>query len=314
LALCSKKRSTKKERCFELNKYLKKLLPFYQKMGVNLIPNHYEEPIPDLAQLKNFNWEKESELLGIRLQAKKQSDFFNQLSKYFPEFKKLPQNKTTTLDVEEYHHSNPSFRGVDAGVYYSLIRRLKPRRIIEIGAGFSTFLAAQAVVQNKKEKHPCDLTAVEPYPSQTLRQGIPGLKRLVEMDLQKVPLREFERLGKNDILFIDSSHVLKMGSDVQYEFLEILPRLKKGVFIHFHDIFMPREYPRKLTTRDFKFYNEQYLLQAFLAFNPDFEVVWAGQYMYRKHYPLIEKYFGGFFRDGDPEGYWRSVSFWIRRK
>jgi predicted O-methyltransferase YrrM len=299
-----------------LNKYLKKLLPLYQKMGVNLIPNHYEEPIPDLSELEKFDWDKESGLGGVDLRLQQQIALLKQMSKkHLAEFNELPWDKTKPGDDEEYFHRNPSFRGSDAGIYYSLIRRLKPKRVIEIGAGFSTLLSAQAVSRNQKEKRSCELTAVEPYPSKTLRQGVPGIKRLLETELQKVPLKEFEKLGKNDILFIDSSHILKMGSDVQYEFLEILPRLKKGVLVHFHDIFIPREYPKKLTTKDLKFYNEQYLLQAFLSFNKSFEVVWAGQYMYRKKWPLIKRCFGKHFEDlNDDERCWRSVSFWMRRK
>lgn len=299
-----------------MNKYLKKLLPLYQKMGVNLISNHYEEPIPDLAALEKSDWDKESRLGGLDLRVKQQTALLKRIPpKYLAEFNELPWDKTKPGDDEEYFHRNPSFRGSDAGLYYSLIRQLKPKRIIEIGAGFSTLLAAQAVLQNQKEKRLCELTAVEPYPSKTLREGVPGIKRLMEKELQKVPLGEFEKLGKNDILFIDSSHILKMGSDVQYEFLEILPRLKKGVLVHFHDIFIPREYPRKLTTKDLKFYNEQYLLQAFLSFNKIFEVIWAGQYMYRKHWDLLKKPFGKHFEGlNDDERCWRSVSFWMRRK
>lgn len=297
-----------------MNKYLKKLLPFYQKLGFNLTPNHYEEPIPSLAELERFDWEKESSLPGIDLRVTRQKKLYQIIAKhYLNEFKELPWEKADPSG-EAYFHLNPAFRAVDAGFYFGLIRHLKPQRIIEIGAGFSTFLAAQAVLRNQSEGKPCELTAIEPFPSQTLRSGIPGLKHLLESNLQNVPLAQFERLGRNDILFIDSSHVLKMNSDVQLEMLEILPRLQKGVYVHFHDIFIPRDYPRKLVTQDFKFYNEQYLLQAFLSFNPSFEVIWAGQYMYRKNYSLIEKDFSEFFKDGDPEKYWRSVSFWIRRK
>ncbi len=298
-----------------MNKYLKKLLPLYQRMGVNLIPNRYEEPIPDLKGLRHFNWKKESTLPGIDLRPAGQVKLLGQISKYFEEFKTLPVEKTKPKEVEEYHHSNPAFRGADAGVYYGLIRHLKPRRIIEIGAGFSTLLAAQAVVRNTKEGKKCQLTAIEPYPSITLREGIPGLSRLIEGNLQKVSMKEFEALGKNDILFIDSSHVLRIDSDVSYEFLEILPRLKKGVLIHVHDIFFPLDYPKKLIMKDFKFYNEQYLLQAFLTFNRRFEVLWAGYYMYLKHQALIQKHFGEYFKDKkDPELTWKSVSFWMRRK
>jgi len=299
-----------------LNKYLKKLLPLYQKMGVSLIPNRYEEPVPDLRELESFGWDKESSLRGIELKLEKQAALLNRIApKYLEEFKSLPQEKTQPPEVEEYHHTNPSFRGADAGFYYCLIRHLKPRRIIEIGAGFSTLLAAQAVVKNATEKKPCHLTAIEPYPSRTLREGVPGLAKLLETNVQKVSMSEFESLQSGDILFVDSSHILRTGSDVQMEFLEILPRLQKGVCAHFHDIFLPMDYPRKLVMEDFKFYNEQYLLQAFLSFNREFEVVWAGQAMLLKKAALIEKYFGEFFQGKDAaERYWRSVSFWIRRK
>ena len=299
-----------------MNKYLKKLLPLYQKMGVSLIPNRYEEPVPDLRELESFGWDKESSLRGIELKLEKQAALLNRIApKYLEEFKSLPQEKTQPPEVEEYHHTNPSFRGADAGFYYCLIRHLKPRRIIEIGAGFSTLLAAQAVVKNATEKKPCHLTAIEPYPSRTLREGVPGLAKLLETNVQKVSMSEFESLQSGDILFVDSSHILRTGSDVQMEFLEILPRLQKGVCAHFHDIFLPMDYPRKLVMEDFKFYNEQYLLQAFLSFNREFEVIWAGQAMLLKKAALIEKYFGEFFQGKDAaERYWRSVSFWIRRK
>jgi len=299
-----------------MNKYLKKLLPLYQKMGVSLIPNRYEEPVPDLRELENFSWDKEGSLGGIELKLEKQAALLNRITpKYLDEFRSLPQEKTQPPEVEEYHHTNPSFRGADAGFYYCLIRHLKPRRIIEIGAGFSTLLAAHAVVKNAKEKKPCRLTAIEPYPSRTLREGVPGIARLLETNVQKVPLSEFGSLESGDILFVDSSHILRTGSDVQMEFLEILPRLKKGVYAHFHDIFLPMDYPRKLVMEDFKFYNEQYLLQAFLSFNREFEVIWAGQAMLLKKAELIEKHFGEFFGGKDAsERYWRSVSFWIRRK
>jgi predicted O-methyltransferase YrrM len=284
-------------------------------MGMNIIPNRYEEPVPDLEELKKFKWDQEISLTGINLRPADQIKTLNKVSKYLKEFKKLPAEKVLPKEVEEYFHNNPAFRATDAGIYYGLIRHFKPRRIIEIGAGFSTLLAAQAVLANEKEGKKCDLTAIEPYPSVTLRQGVRGLKRLIEDNLQTVPLKEFQSLEKNDILFIDSSHILRIGSDVQYEFLEILPRLKKGVLIHVHDIYFPLDYPEKLIMKDFKFYNEQYLLQAFLAFNQEFEIFWVSQYMYRRHFDLIRKHFSDFFPGGKNLGNAeKNVSFWMRRK
>jgi predicted O-methyltransferase YrrM len=284
-------------------------------MGVNIIPNRYEEPVPDLAELRDFKWDQETGLTGVDLRPGNQLKTLNQVSKYFAEFKKLPVEKVLPQDAEEYFHHNPAFRATDAGIYYGLIRYFKPRRIIEIGAGFSTLLAAQAVLANGEDGEKCDLTAIEPYPSVTLRQGVPGLKRLIEGNLQTVPLKEFEKLEKNDILFIDSSHILKIDSDVFYEFLEIIPRLKKGVLIHVHDIYFPLDYPRKLILEDFKFYNEQYLLQAFLAFNKEFETFWVSQYMYQRQFELIQKHFSDFLPGGKTrQNAEKNVSFWMRRQ
>ena len=161
-------------------------------MGVSIIPNRYEDPVPSLADFKDWNWEKESLLPGLDLQVKKQIQLLEKFSKvYLPEFKQLPMNKTIPKEVEQYYITNPAYQAVDAGIYYSMIRHFKPKRIIEIGAGFSTLLACQAVVRNEKEKHPCELTAIEPYPSKTLREGVPGLAKLWEKNLQTVSLKEF---------------------------------------------------------------------------------------------------------------------------
>jgi len=118
---------------------------------------------------------------------------------------------------------------------------------------------------------------------------------------------EFGKLKENDILFIDSSHVLKIGSDVQYEYLDILPRLSKGVIVHVHDIFLPAEYPKEWVLKDYIFWTEQYLLQAFLAFNDSFEVLWAGHYMHLKYPNKLEDAFS-YKRDERLPG-----SFWMRK-
>ena len=190
-----------------------------------------------------------------------------------------------------------------------MIRHFKPKRIFEIGSGNSTYLSAQAVLKDKEDNgHKCELIAVEPYPNDVLKAGFPGLSELISTKIQDIPLSEFNKLKENDILFIDSSHVLKIGSDVQYEYLEILPRLNKGVIVHLHDIFLPAEYPREWVLKDYRFWTEQYLLQAFLAFNDNFEVLWAGSYIHLKHPDKLEAAFSSYKRDERLPG-----SFWIRK-
>ena len=131
---------------------------------------------------------------------------------------------------------------------------------------------------------------------------------MVSKRVQDIHLSEFSSLKEHDVLFIDSSHVLTIGIDVQHEMLEILPRLKKGVSIHFHDIFLQAEYPNDWVLEDLRFLNEQYLLQAFLAFNSSFSVQWAGSYMHFRHPSKLEAAFGSYKRNKVWAG-----SFWIRK-
>jgi hypothetical protein len=190
-----------------------------------------------------------------------------------------------------------------------MIRRLRPSKILEIGSGNSTYISAMATVRNKEQGSDCELICIEPFPNVILRKGFPGLSRLVVRPMQEVSLAEFENLGENDILFIDSSHMLKIGSDVQRIYLEVLPVLKKGVVVHIHDIFLPAEYPRQWVMEHRMFWNEQYLLQAFLTFNERFEVLWAGSYMHLWHGDEL----GRAFKSYDRRKNWPG-SFWIRRK
>jgi len=171
-------------------------------------------------------------------------------------------------------------------------------------------LSAQAILKNEEEDndYECELVAIEPYPNDILKAGFPGLSKLIPKKVQDIPLSEFKKLSENDILFIDSSHVLKIGSDVQYEYLEILPRLNKGVIVHAHDIFLPAEYPKEWILKDYRFWTEQYLLQAFLSFNDSFEVLWGGSYMHLRHPDKLEEAFSSYKRDERWPG-----SFWIRR-
>ena len=152
------------------------------------------------------------------------------------------------------------------------------------------------------------MLAIEPYPNPTLKAGFPGLTRLIDQKVQRVDLCEFDKLCNNDILFIDSSHVAKTGSDVEYEYLEILPRLRKWAIVHIHDIYMPAEYLREELFTRHRFWNEQYILHAFLSFNDSFEVLWAGSYMHLNHSAALERAFSSYSRDKQ----W-PTSFWIRK-
>jgi predicted O-methyltransferase YrrM len=204
-----------------------------RKLGYNVTPNNYYSPIPDSRELEDDVWSKRSELVGIDINEDGQIELLRCFQSSFKsEYDAFPVNRTATK--YEYYLKNEAFGSVDAEILYCMIRHFKPRRILEVGSGNSTYLMAQAVAKNSEEddQYACDLVAVEPYPNPTLQAGFPGLSRLIDQKVQRVPLSEFETLSANDVLFIDSSHALKTGSDVQYEYLEILPRLAKGVVIH----------------------------------------------------------------------------------
>src|SRR5262249_33961193 len=155
-----------------------------------------------------------------------------------------------------FHIRNPSFEGGDAEYFYSIIRSKKPARIIEVGSGYSTLLASQAIRANQQEipGYTCQHVCIEPYESPWLESaGVTVIRRRVE-ELEQPIWRE---LGCNDLLFIDSSHVIRPQGDVLFEYLEVLPSLAPGVIVHIHDIFTPRDYPDRWLVDEVRFWNEQ---------------------------------------------------------
>jgi hypothetical protein len=228
-------------------------------------------------------------------------------ARFRTEYAAFPSEPTS--DETQYHIDNPTFTSVDGEMLYSLVRSARPRTIVEAGSGSSTKVIAQALRVNESEGvEPCEYLVIDPFPGRVVKRGIDRVSRVIEKRVQDVPLEAFTSLGESDILFTDSSHVLKIGSDVRYLFLEVIPRLAPGVMVHIHDVFLPDEYPRQWVMRDHRFWNEQYLLQAFLAFNQSWEVVWAGSYMHLRHPNALSHAFPSY---GPAR---RPGSFWMRRR
>lgn len=297
-------------RCYkEWLRCVRRSFPIWQKLGLHVLPNHFYNPVPDTREFTDDFFCRRSEMVGIDIQEDQQLLLLENFTKEFKEeYRNFPLESNGV--AHHYYVNNRTYEQVDGEILYSMIRHFKPRKMIEIGSGFSTYLAAQALLKNSEESGDgckCEFIAIEPYPNEVLKQGFPGLTKLIKKRVQDVSLNEFAELKQNDILFIDSSHVLKTGSDVQYEFLEILPRLNKGVIVHVHDIFIPLEYPKEWLLKHLRFWNEQYLLQAFLAFNDRFEVLWASSYMLLEHPERLKDAFPAF------SGITCPGSFWIRR-
>ncbi len=284
------------------------LFPVWEAHGFHITPVHFYSPIPTISELPEKLWTTPSELVGIELNEEKQIEFLERICvKFKGEYDTFPHNPTGL--PHQYYFNQMMFRSVDAEVLYCMIRHSRPRRIVEIGSGFSTYVAAAAGLKNTEEGDPVELIAVDPYPNEVLRGGFPGLSRLIPRRVQDVDPQWFTALEGNDILFIDSSHTVRIDSDVRLLVLEVLPRLKPGVLVHFHDIFLPYDYPREWVVKEHRFWTEQYLVQAFLAFNYAFEVVWMGSYMHIHHSEKLKKAFASY----DPARVWPG-SLWIRRK
>ncbi len=274
----------------------------WEEHGSHLTPVHFYSPIPDTRALPDELWQKASDLPGVEMNEAGQLDRLRGFLRFREEYDRFPAAPTAV--PHEFHFANPMFSGTDALALYCMVRDVRPALIVEVGSGFSTRLSAQALVANGGG----ELVCVEPYPDAVLRQGFPGLTSLIAMPVQAVPPEVFDRLGAGDILFIDSSHVVRCGGDVTFLYLEVLPRLAPGVLVHVHDVFLPKEYPEEWLRQKFLFWNEQYLLQAFLAFNAAYEVVLSTGYLAHTHPDELKATF--------PRSPWWGAggSFWMRRK
>jgi len=268
----------------------------WERHGFHVTPVHFYEPIPDTQSLPETLWSRHSELVGIDMNDSMQLELLrDHFSKFRDEYENLP--------VEPPPGQKRPFRGVDALVAYCMIRHFQPELIVEVGSGWSSLVLGQVAAKNKNSA----LICIDPFPSDVLRKGFPGLRSLIEKKIQDIDLEFFSQLGSDDVLFIDSSHTVKIGGDVNYLFLEVLPRLRPGVIVHVHDIFLPFEYRRDWVVGEFRFWTEQYILQAFLTFNSQFEVLLANSYVNHYHQQELKAAFPGLSS-------WAGGSFWMRRK
>jgi hypothetical protein len=289
-----------------------KIFNILQKAGLNVTLNHFYSPIPDVAELRNRAnfWKKPALLSGVDMNLKGQEQTLQKVIK--PYTAELMDKVGMAPRTAPYHWQNHAFGPASAFTLYGMIRHFKSSQIIEVGSGFSTTISAWATLQNNKEGVKTKFVAIEPYPNSRLKHGLSGVSKLIQKKVEDVKPEFFEKLGKNDILFIDSSHVSKVGSDVNYLFLEILPRLKPGVIVHVHDIFFPYHYPKDWVVKSGRFWNEQYLLQAFLACNDSFRVLWSGSYFHANEEGLLKKTLPVIVGVSDRENYYSS-SFWFQR-
>ena len=281
----------------------------FERAGIHVSPVHHTQPFPDTRRLGPQIWREPSEMVGIDMREREQVQLLDSFSARFKgEYDALPRRPIVGAPAA-FYTDNPFFGPIDAEISYCMIRSLRPRRVIEIGSGFSTLLAKQALERNAADGHPGRLDTYDPKPAAMLATIVDASTSVNVARAEDLPLETFATLRAGDILFLDSTHVVRIGGDVNYELLEVVPRLAAGVNVHFHDIFLPDQYPRKLVMDERLFWTEQYLLQAFLAFNGVFEVVWGSAFMCRTHRAELAAAFTSF----DPSADHTGGSFWIRR-
>jgi len=283
------------------------------KIGCLPMKVHFYSPIPDIPELeKRKIWDKKSDLLGIDFRTDRQLSLFNHLGNEYGHECDWPLNPTQ--NPVDFYLNNGTFSYGCASALHTIIRDFKPKHFIEIGSGSSSKVISRAIAMNKKDDPRCktEYIIVDPYPDETVVKQLFSVSRLIKEKVENVDIKLFDALEMDDILFIDSGHTVRTGGDVNFLLLEALPRLHPGVMIHFHDINLPYEYNKiYFTNPKFRvFWTEAYLLQAFLAFNRDFEVMLAMNYIQTDFMNEFCKAFPKFVLK---DNWANSGSFWIRR-
>jgi predicted O-methyltransferase YrrM len=256
----------------------------FMKVGLLPVLDQYYQPLINPRKYLKNSLREERNLVAIDFNIKEQLELMSKFN-YNNELLNFPLESTNN---KEYYYNNNSYMSGDSEFLYNIIRHFKPQRIIEIGSGYSTLMATNAIKVNSNDGngYHCDHYCIEPYEQSWLEKID---VKLIRECVEDIDLEFFKSLQKNDILFIDSSHIIRPQGDVLFEYLEILPNLNPGVIIHIHDIFSPRDYLDKWVLEDHLLWNEQYLLEAFLSYNRDFKIIGSVNYLANNYNLEFEK-------------------------
>jgi hypothetical protein len=248
-------------------------------------PNgHFYSPVIDPEDVRAAAeriWRAEPDMVGIDFDADGHRELLRDVFPLYIREYDYPAVLPDGAHTDRFFDRNPAFGWLDSRTLFVLLRHWRPRRVIEVGSGYSTLLMAD--INQRFLSGSTRIRCIEPYPPAFLTPLPSGIAELVRSRVQDVPLEVFSELAAGDVLFIDSSHVSKIGSDVNHLMFEIIPRLPAGVRIHFHDIFLPFEYPREWVLDLGLYWNEQYLVRALLTLNARFRIVFGSTYASRMH-------------------------------
>jgi hypothetical protein len=259
------------------------------RTGTPFVPSgHFYSPLVDVTEIAAERarlWPAKPVIKGIDWN----DDGHRQiLSEVFPRYLPLydyPEVLPDGPDLVNFYTRNTQFSWLDARALFVLLHAWRPRRVIEVGSGYSSLLIAD--INRRWFDCAIDVTCIEPYPRRFLKSRISGLSRLIEDKVQRVPIEQFAALAAGDILFVDSSHVAKTGSDVNRIYFDILPALATGVHIHVHDIFLPHDYPQTWAVDENRSWNEQYLVQALLMYTMALRVEFGCAYAFHAFPELV---------------------------
>lgn len=271
-----------------------------QGWGIILLPYHFYTQIPNISDLKKDPyWKKPNSLFGINGADPAEQLRFAQDCVDEKLAAELPAMYIYEKAIQE-NGEDAGYGPIEADFLYCFVRRHQPRKVVQVGCGVSSSLILQAA---KDAGYAVDLVCVEPYPMPFLiNADREGRLRLIQEKAQKVDMEVFTSLQPGDMLFIDSTHTVKVGSEVNRIILEVLPRVPAGVFVHFHDIYFPYDYRRDTLTGDIFFWSETTLLYAFLLNNPKYTIRTAMSILHYEYPAALKSMFPGYDPQSNSDG------------
>lgn len=273
--------------------------------GFHVFPRCFYSPLPVIEEIDFAAMEKPRALPGLDLRVSSALELLARLKPFAAELDAIPYEFSAAPPFCFTPEFLASFPDYDAAVLYSVLRELKPKRYVEVGCGYSSIVSSYALQRNQQEGAPCDVAYADPEPRVPMDKVLP-LGRMIRKRVQDVPLDTFTALQAGDVLFIDTSHVLKIQSDVEQEILRILPSLAPGVWIHFHDVFTPYDYPKEWVAKPLRLScNEQYAVECLLSGGNRYQIEIPLHYLVRDHTAAVREFY--------PRGRTRGQSLWLRK-
>ncbi|MDB6022025.1 MAG: hypothetical protein JWQ04_1882 [Pedosphaera sp.] len=272
------------------------------RQGYIVTPQVFYSPFPNPQEVDLEKLKEKRDLPGVNFNMEETKNLMGELAKLSVETRNFIKNRPPgTLTIWDM-----TYPVADSATLYAMLRHLKPRNYIEVGCGWSSRCSAAALDRNRVEGHACKATYIDPYPAPHLAEvKLPG--EFLKQKVERIPLERFLQLEAGDVLFIDTSHVIKTQNDVEYELIHVLPSLKPGVIVHIHDILTPYDYPVDWTVgpgTQRNGINEQYALECLLSGGEDWEVILPVHLLSKDHRPLLAQLI-------DADG--RPAAFWIRK-